>query len=397
MTLRILFCNYEYPPIGGGGGVINALLAEELARRHEVTILTSQGLGLPAESIENGVKILRVPVYFRRQKAAANLLSLFAYMPSGIRAGKRWLREFPCDVINTHFVLPSGPVGDRLAKFAGIPNVLSVHGGDLYDPSKLTSPHRHAALRAWVRRLLRRADRVVGQSRNTLENVSRFYAPEIKGVRIPLGIKRPVYEACRRADFGYTPDDVLFATVGRLVARKAVEQLLRVMETMAPHRPRLLVLGDGPQESALRSQANALGIADRVNFLGHVSEDRKFGILKMSDVFVSTSQHEGFGLVFLEAMACGLPVICYNHGGQTDFLGDGQTGYLVNLNDIAMFQERSRELARDRDKSRRMGQENLRRVEELFIDRCAQRYEDIFDEVIADQRRKIAIGYASRP
>ena len=161
--MRILICNYEYPPLGGGGGVVTALLAEELARRHEVTVLTSQGLGLPSESVEEGVRVVRAPVFFRKQKAAANVPSMLAFIPMGIRLGKRLLKKERFDVINTHFALPSGPVGDALARSAGIPNILSVHGGDLYDPSKFTSPHRHLLLRWWIRRLVQRADAVVGQ------------------------------------------------------------------------------------------------------------------------------------------------------------------------------------------------------------------------------------------
>ena len=71
--MKILFCNYEYPPLGGGGGVINALLAEELSKRHDITVLTSQGLGIARDEVVRNVRVVRVPVYFRRQKAAANL------------------------------------------------------------------------------------------------------------------------------------------------------------------------------------------------------------------------------------------------------------------------------------------------------------------------------------
>ncbi|MDQ3840725.1 MAG: glycosyltransferase family 4 protein, partial [Thermoproteota archaeon] len=175
--MRILFCNYEYPPLGGGGGIVNALLAEELAKQHEVTVLTSQGLGLPGEREENSVRVIRVPVLFRRKQATANIPSMLAYLPMGILAGKRLLKNTHYDVINTHFVLPTGPVGRALSRFAKIPQVLSVHGGDLYDPSKWLSPHRHGILRVWVRRLLQNADRIVGQSRNTLDNVRKFYDP----------------------------------------------------------------------------------------------------------------------------------------------------------------------------------------------------------------------------
>ena len=113
-----------------------AALARELARRHEVTVLTSQALGLPAASVEGNVTVLRAPVFFRRQLAVANFPSMLAFLPSGVLKGLARMRSGAFDVVNTHFVVPSGPVGHLLARAAGIPNVLSVHGGDLFDPSK---------------------------------------------------------------------------------------------------------------------------------------------------------------------------------------------------------------------------------------------------------------------
>jgi glycosyltransferase involved in cell wall biosynthesis len=376
--MQILFCNFEYPPLGGGGGVINALLAQEMAKRHEVTVLTSQGLGLPIERMENGVKIVRVPVYFRRQEAAASLVSMLMFLPMGIKAGKQLLRSHSYDVINTHFVLPTGPVGDALARFAGIPNVLSLHGGDLYDPSKVTSPHRHPLLRTWIRHLLTRADVVVGQSSNTLQNMRRYYTPEIAGTRVPLGIQRPKLEAASRHTYGLKEDDVLLVTVGRLVSRKAVHQLIATVDELKQERVRLLIIGTGPEERNLREEVAKREVGNRILFMGQVDEAEKFRILHMCDLYVSTSQHEGFGLVFLEAMACGLPIVCYDHGGQTDFLRDGENGYLVPLNRIELFREKCRALI-DKGSLRKMiGESNQRAVEEYYIDRCAATYEEIF-------------------
>jgi glycosyltransferase involved in cell wall biosynthesis len=382
-SLRILFCNYEYPPLGGGGGVINAMLAEELAKRHEVTVLTSQGLDLPAERVENGVRVIRVPVFFRKQQTVASLVSMFFYIPQGIRAGRRLLGEQHYDVINTHFVLPTGPVGDHLARYGKIPNVLSLHGGDLYDPSKFMSPHRHLVLRSAAKHLLRRSDCVVGQSTNTLDNMHRFYTPEISGQRIPLGIVRPPPGTADRERYGCSPDELLFVTVGRLVPRKAVDQLISIMPALQAYNARLLVIGSGPEEPALLAKAVELGIQDRVLLLGQVEESEKFRILRMCDVYASTSQHEGFGLVFLEAMACGLPVVCYAHGGQTDFLADNTSGYLVPLNDQNAFTNRCATVAGDKQLRLKFGSNNLDTVEEYFIDRCAKRYEDVFLDVIA--------------
>jgi len=380
--MRILFCNFEYPPLGGGGGVVNALLAEELAKRHDVTVLTSQALGLPAKSAERGVKVVRVPVYFRRHEAVANLGSMLMFIRSGLREGKKLLSRQNFDVINTHFALPSGPVGDRLARFAAIPNILTLHGGDLYDPSKSFSPHQHLWLRLWIKSLLRRCDIVVGQSKNTLDNMRRFYTPEIEGLRVPLGIRRRPVTAASRTTYGFRDNEFLLVTVGRLVARKAITDLIKVLDKLRPECVRLLIVGTGPQEMLLKRICADRGLQDRVSFLGQVEEDEKFRILKMCDAYVSTSQHEGFGLVFLEAMSCGLPIICYDHGGQTDFLENNATGYLLPLNDLNEFTASCLKLVRNNEIRQTMCRENLRRIEQLYIDTCAERYETIFADAI---------------
>ncbi len=383
--MRILFCNYEYPPIGGGGGAINALLAEQLALRHEVSVLTSQALGTPAESVENGVRVLRMPVLLRRQLAVASLPSMFTYIVQGVLRGHRRLRGPPFDLINTHFVLPSGPVGDALARFSGLPNVLSLHGGDVFDPSKWISPHRHAPLRSWVRYLLRRADHVVGQSTDTIANVHRIYAPDLPVTRIPLGIRRPPPGEARRADYGLADDRVLLVTIGRLVPRKSVDQLIALMVDLPP-AAHLLIVGDGPKMPQLRSQAAEAGLSDRVSFLGMVPEADKFHLLRMADLFVSTSQHEGFGLVFLEAMACGLPVVCYDRGGQTDFLEDGTTGRLAPADDRAALTRCLRALIERPALRRTIGSRNQQLVEAYFIEHCAAQYEQLFEQVITLHR-----------
>lgn len=384
--MKILFVNYEYPPIGGGGGVINAALAEELATRHDVTVLTSQGLGLPATDERNRVRVIRVPVFFRRRQAAANFASLLAFIPFGIFYGRRLIGKEKFDIINTHFALPSGPVGDALARRASIPNVLSVHGGDLYDPSKRSSPHRHLVLRIWIRSLLKRASFVIGQSNNTLENMKQFYSSDIKSELIPLGIQRPPKATGTREEYGLPVDSTLLVTIGRLVSRKAVDQLVTAIQRLSSSNVHLVIIGSGPQESNLRKQASSLGVSSRVHFMGQVSDLDKAKLLRLSDLYASTSQHEGFGLVFLEAMAEGLPVVCYDFGGQSDFLIDRITGRLFQLNDLDSLVKGTAELISDNVSREEIASQNLKQVEDFFIDTCSRRYEKTFEKVIAAHR-----------
>lgn len=380
--MRILFCNYEYPPLGGGGGVVMAALARELARRHTVTVLTSRALGLPAISTDGGVRVIRVPVFFRRQLAVADFPSMLAYLPMGALRGLTLRRAGAFDVINTHFAVPTGPLGQLLGGLYGVPNVLSVHGGDLFDPSKRTSPHRHAWLRRPIARLLRRADALVGQSRNTLEHVQDIYGVRRDSHLIPLGIDRPAAAApADRGGFGLPEDALVLVTVGRIVPRKATVRLVQALHASGLKDAHLLIVGDGPDAAAVRAAAAEAGLADRVHLLGQVTEERKHQALSVADLFVSTSQHEGFGLVFLEAMAFGLPIVCFDHGGQTDFLVDGETGRLVPLNDLDRFARSIVELQHPGVR-REMAAKNRRLVEDYFIDQCADRYESVFEQVV---------------
>lgn len=386
--MRILFCNYEYPPLGGGGGVINKEMAEELAKKHTVHVLTSQGMGLPAKQVENGVTVYRVPVFFRSRQAAANMPSMLAFLPSGYSKGKQLIKENNYDVINTHFAVPTGPVGVWLSKKAKIPNVLCVHGGDLYDPSKWASPHQHSILRTIVRWVLRQASAVIGGSSNTVENIDTYYDEKVESQVIPYAIQRQDHVvAAPRERYGIDDDDLAFVTVGRLVSRKGLDQLIEVINKLDNKKVHLFVIGSGPLEESLKAIAEEQGVTAQIHFLGQVDDKEKLEVLHMADIYASTSVHEGFGIVFLEAMAAGLPVVCYDFGGQTDFLETDSNGYVVKLNDKVAFQKACQTLMDDTELREKMGKHNQVAVGDYYIDRYAEKYEAIYEKAIAAYRQ----------
>jgi glycosyltransferase involved in cell wall biosynthesis len=316
---------------------------------------------------------------------------MFAYLPAAAWRSRSLRDERGFDVVNTHFVVPTGPVGQWIADRYRLPNVLSVHGGDLYDPSKRFSPHHHAWLRRPIRRLLRRADAVIAQSNNTRDNVRRIYGVERDVGLIPLGIDRPPrIERLSPAAFGLPAGAFTIVTIGRLIARKQTTQLVAAMAESRVTHAHLLVVGSGPDEAAIRRAATAHGVANRVHLLGRLDDSEKYRALAAADLFASTSQHEGFGLVFLEAMAIGLPIVCYDHGGQTDYLESGMTGHMLSLNDTHAFARAIRAIADLPDRGRSLGDFNARRVEEFFIDRCAERYEQVLERAMAEHRGRAA-------
>ena len=380
--MKILVFNYEYPPLGGGGGVASALLAEELARRHHrVYVITSAFGDLPRHEVRDGVEIVRVPVLGRRSRSYASLVSLLSYPPSAWVAAARLLARERFDVIHSHFAVPGGPASLPPARLAGLPQVLSLHGGDIYDPSKWLSPHRSRLLRTTVTGVLRRSQIVVAASTNTRDNTYRFYGYRGPIELIPLGIRQPPVEPASRAALGLPQGVFLTVTVGRLVPRKAIHVMLRALSQPACADVHLAIVGSGPELDSLERLAAELGIAERVQFLGQVDETRKWQVLRASDAYVSSTMHEGFGLVYLEGMAAGLPVVTPNYGGQVDFLRDGETGFLVPPEDAEALAAAIARLRADPALAARMGRTNLERTPQYRIDRCAEAYERLFERV----------------
>jgi glycosyltransferase involved in cell wall biosynthesis len=370
--------NYEYPPVGGGGGVVHEVIAEELARRHRVVVVTSGYDELPRREIRGGVEIVRVPVLGRSEAAVASLVSMLSFPPSAWAAAWRLLRRERFDVVNAHFAVPTGVGSLPPARLARVPHVTSLHGGDIYDPSKRFAPHRVAFLRAAVTGVLRGSDAVVAQSTNTRENVYRYYGYRGPITIIPHGIRTPATPPASRAQLGLPENGFVGVTVGRLVPRKGLDRLLAALARPACAPVHLVVVGEGPELGPLRARAAALGLSDRVRFAGRVDEERKWQLLRAANAYLSATLHEGFGLVYLEAMAAGLPVVTPDHGGQSDFLEDGVTGWLVPPgNDEALASAIARLLASP-DRREAMRRQNRLRSERFTAERCAAAYEQLF-------------------
>ena len=380
--MNILTFNYEYPPLGGGGGVVHELIAQELAKRHRVHVITSAFRGLPRREERGGVAIVRVPVLGRGDQSVASLASMLSFPLGAWVAAGRLLRRERIDVINSHFAVPTGPGSLPPARLAGVPHVLSLHGGDIYDPSKRLSPHRFAPLRAAVRWVLRGSAAVVAQSSNTKENAVRLYGFQGPIHLIPLGIRQPDVPRVSRDELGLPADGFIGVTVGRLVRRKGLDVLLRALASPELARVRLIVVGDGPERSTLERLGAVMGISDRLLFAGRVSEQRKWELLQAADAYLSTTMHEGFGLVYLEAMAAGIPVVSFDHGGQVDFLRDGETGHLVRAGDLGGMVGAIARLVAEPGRARAMGDTNRARAAHHRIDQCAARYEALFESVL---------------
>lgn len=379
--LKILIINYEFPPIGGGGGVATYDLAIEWEKTCSVDVLTSGFKGLaPYEDVQ-GINVYRTKIFFRKSRDAANFPSMLSYLFTGFLTGYRLCRKNRYDVINTHFAVPSGPLGFVLGKIFRIPNVLSLHGGDIYDPSKKMSPHNSFFFSRVVKFILNRADRIVAQSSNTRDNTVKYYSP-VKNVDIiPLAFHPPQAVKKSRKDLNLEKDSFYFMTVGRLIKRKSIETALNALAGTRNKKIRLLIAGDGPEKDNLKQITDKLHLNERVSFLGYLTDDEKYSYLDNSDAFILTSLHEGFGIVFMEAMHSGLPIICTNNGGQVDFLKQDKNALLIDVGDIKACTKSMEKLFSSSELRSAMAKNNRKKIKEFYAENIASHYLKIFNEI----------------
>lgn len=379
--MRILLINYEYPPLGGGGGIETRDLAEELAKRHSVHVLTMWYHGLAREETRHGVTIHRVRVWGRTDLPTATLRSMGTFVPMAFLKGFTLIRRLRPDLINAHFVVPSGVPAVLLAKLFGLPLVVTLIGGDVYDPSKGVSPHRHASLKFAISWILGQASALTAISQDTRERAIQHHrAPSAIEV-IPLGLVPPVFSERSRDSLEFAPGLFHFITVGRLIPRKGYRDLLQGFARLKCARAILHIVGEGPLGPGLRAEGERLGIAERVRFHGRVSDEEKFQLLRAADAYVSTSLHEGFGICFLEAMVVGLPIIATDTGGQTDFLVAGKNAILVPPRRPEQIAHALDWLARDASLRSSMATANRETVKHYLIGETARRYEELFERV----------------
>lgn len=178
-------------------------------------------------------------------------------------------------------------------------------------------------------------------------------------------------------------------TVGRLAASerlKGVDEVIQALPKITGAVPDAVyvIVGDGDDRARLEELVTKNNLSDRVVFAGLVSDEELIGFYKKCDLFLMPSRQEGFGIVFLEAMAFKKPVIGGNHGGTPEVIVENETGFLVQHGDVDALADRIIRLLRDPDLCRRMGEAGRRRVEENYtFEPFRQRFISVLKEAQA--------------
>ena len=282
------------------------------------------------------------------------------------------------DVIDAHFGFPDGYAATLLGKWLGVPVAVTLRGTE----------ERHArdpTLREWLIRTLQRVDRVFTVSASLRQLAVSLGIDDRKIRVVPNGVDsdmfHPIPKSIARAALGLPadPETQWLVTVGGLVERKGFHRVIECLPKLRDAFPKLgyLVIGgpspEGNWSDRLKNLASSLGVLDRLRFLGTVAPGDLHRVLSAADVFVLSTRNEGWANVLLEAMACGLPVVTTDVGGNKEVVCSTEFGTIVPFDDhdrLCQAIERALQRDWDREAIRRYAEHNEWgcRIEELQIE-----------------------------
>ncbi|MFB1065251.1 glycosyltransferase [Natrinema sp. H-ect4] len=359
-TVNVLqVCTYYYPFTGGIQNIVRSLVTgiDSVTFR----VLTSQPRGRGSVDEDDGTKIIRTG-------SLGNVKStpISPTFPYRLRQQLAW-----ADIVHYHLPFPLGPVSHLLNRTGDVPVVVTFHD-DIIGKEPFIYPYNPI-----LDRVLSEAQAIIVSSPNMRETCARISKFEEKATVIPLGIDVQETEIEPRTLDGNT---LLF--VGRLVEFKGVRYLISAMNGLDAS---LSIVGKGPARRSLERHAALEGVSHKVTFEGFVSDDRLEQLYRDANIFVlpSVGENESFGIVQLEAMSHGLPVINTALPTGVPFVSvDGKTGFTVPPGNPDRIAEAARTLFEDSDRYRRYSINAQRRVRSKFdrermLEKTVEVYRDV--------------------
>lgn len=376
--MRILHLSSEYPPqkVFGLGRYVSDLSRELAAEGHQVTVLTNSLGGVDRDVVDRGVQVHRVefPPPPMPPTPAAPVMAFNVHLQQRAQAlGRKGLGD--PDVVVSHDWL-TAVAGHRIARRLDIPHVWTVHDtthGKRFGTIKEVDDQVSHAIELWA---TRHADLILVNSEAIREEIVAVHG----AVRERVDILHPGFdpESCRtvqddarlqafRSVFA-GPDDCLITYVGRLDLEKGIDTLVNAFSHLRRQRPgvRLILAGRGALRETIQDHLNSLNLQCDVMLCGYLAGQVLRSFYRVSDLHVCPSHYEPFGLVAIEAMAAGTPVIVSDTGGLRDIVTSAKVGRKFPPRDAQNLADSMKELVDAPDARRKLGQSGRKHVLQNF-------------------------------
>jgi len=388
ISIRVLVLTTTFPRWKGDG---TASFVFELSKRlaqqgSEVIVLAPHHEGSQLKEDMDGVEIHRFPYFYPRryqrlcyeggilpnlERSHLAKLQVPSLALSELIYALALVKRERIDLIHSHWIIPSGLVGAICRKVLRKPLVVTVHAGDVFPLV------RKKYLRSVGRIVLNSCDVCTVNSSATGDAV-RVVAGSTKRIEIiPMGVDLEVFSKNAiplDQDSEAEGGERIILFVGRLAEKKGINYLIEAMPTILHHIPeaRLVIVGYGPERGRLEGLVGELGLHDKVAFAGEVPNAelvryyQKAHLLVLPSIVDSRGDTEGLGIVILEAMACGVPVVASNVGGIPDIIEPNWNGFLSKPGNPPDIADKVVELLSDKRLRERLSQNAIETVRGSF-------------------------------
>jgi L-malate glycosyltransferase len=364
-----------YPTVGGSGVVateLGKLLAE---RGHEIHFISS--------SIPFRLKKVYCNIYYH--EVHVNQYSVFQYPPYDLALASKMAevaKREKLDLLHVHYAIPHAVCAYLAKQMVGdqLKIVTTLHGTDItvlgYDHS----------LSDMIRFGIEQSDIVTAVSHSLVKQTYELLQPNKDILTVYNFIDDRVYykkdSAHLRSEYGIKPEEKVIIHVSNFRKVKRVPDVIKSFDIIRKEMPaKLLLVGDGPEMTIVSQLVEDLNLADYVLFLG--KQENLEELYSISDLKLLLSEKESFGLVLLEAMACGVPCIGTNIGGIPEVISDGETGFICEVGNVEEIAERAIQILSDEQLHKTMAENSIHRVKTKFnAHAIVQEYEMIYKNLL---------------
>lgn len=381
--MRVLFFNYEYPPLGGGAGNATDNILREYAKIPglEVDLVTSSfDNNFHFEKIGRTINIHKLPIgknsknwHFQSQR------DLLKYSCKAYFYSRKLTAKNKFDLSHSFFTVPCGFLSLLFKWQYGIPYIISLRGADVPGFSGRFSL-LYYFLTPIIKIIWKKAEKVVACSTG-LKELAQKTNPIQNMEVIPNGINTELFkpDAVRR------PGDKFIVTQGgtRLTERKGIKYLIKAIHIISSHYPRiyLKIIGEGDEKESLENQCRELGIDSRVEFLGKIPNQKLPVYYQEASLFILPSLNEGMSNAMLEALASGLPIIATNTGGASELVRESQNGFLIKMKNASDIADKIMIFLKNKDLCRIYGENSRKIAESMSWEKVADKYYEAYKKV----------------
>ncbi len=379
--MKILFLNYEYPPLGGGAANATQYIFEEFSRFPEIEIeliTSSIDKNYSQEKIRGNIVIHRLPIgknsenlHYQSQK------DLLIYSWKAFFFCRRLLKKKKFDLSHSFFTVPCGFLSFLFWKKYHLPYIVSLRGADVPGYSERFS-FLYKIITPLIKKIWKESSFVIANSQG-LKDLAKISAPDQKIGVIHNGVDIQEFQPKNKIG-----QDNIFRLVciSRLTQRKGIEYLIEAVSLLSEKYPdiKLILAGEGDAKKELEEKAQKLALKNKIEFLGRVPHEKVATIYATSDVFVLPSLNEGMSNTMLEALASGLPLIATDTGGTRELVSENENGFIVKMKDARDIAEKVEKLIQDPEQKELMSQKSRQKAEEMSWKKVAEKYFEFYEK-----------------